>query len=637
MTPKPRARERGPGRAPRAAGRTSDRGAAAPGSRGQERAPGPPDRVAAASDRAAAALWVALIVTVVARAALAPVHSMAAWGLNVQRFVPAWAAWPLTLVAALALVPPLARRALPALERAGDLVTRGGSTAVIVAACAAAALVLALPDRAWYLGDFLLRQGAVEEQIGAGKVFPQALPLDRLLHNAAPGWLASHFGLDANASGRMLGAVDAAVLAWAAIAFARALALRGPAACAAAAAVFFGGYLGVFTGYSKAVVELCALTAAAGAAALRVVRTGAGIPGLGIVLALAFALHRSAIGLLPMAVLAWGIALRNPAARPAWRRPAAIAGVALPLAVLAIALPRVLKTFIGIDINVHLAPPEVRGHGGVLAAAFAGLRPLDMANVVLTLTPLALAIPVVLGALGRRPGRGGELAVLAALMLPLVGFMPLLHPAQGMFRDWDNFVAGGAATSLLAAWLVGEALQGANRRSWVATPVVACAALFTLQWLIHHSDVERGMARMRAFLDEPPVRTEAERVTVLDYLGIRSMRLVSYAEAAVELRRAADLVPNPRFLIEWGLAATEAGDYRSALESYRRLIARTPEDPLAWRGYTAMNSRLGDLAEARRGATELLKRVPGDPDAVKLLSELDRIDAAKRDSARAGR
>ena len=50
-----------------------------------------------------------------------------------------------------------------------------------------------------------------------------------------------------------------------------------------------------------------------------------------------------------------------------------------------------------------------------------------------------------------------------------------------------------------------------------------------------------------------------------------------------------------------------------------------------------MNSRLGDLAEARRGATELLKRVPGDPDAVKLLSELDRIDAAKRDSARAGR
>ena len=105
----------------------------------------------------------------------------------------------------------------------------------------------------------------------------------------------------------------------------------------------------------------------------------------------------------------------------------------------------------------------------------------------------------------------------------------------------------------------------------------------------------------------------------------------------MELRRAADLVPNPRFLIEWGLAATEAGDYRSALESYRRLIARTPEDPLAWRGYTAMNSRLGDLAEARRGATELLKRVPGDPDAVKLLSELDRIDAAKRDSARAGR
>ena len=117
--------------------------------------------------------------------------------------------------------------------------------------------------------------------------------------------------------------------------------------------------------------------------------------------------------------------------------------------------------------------------------------------------------------------------------------------------------------------------------------------------------------------------------TVLDYLGIRSMRLQSYPAAVSAFRAAADLAPNPRFLIQWGLAATEAEDYRSALEAYERLIARTPNDPLAWRGYTAMTSRLGDLSAARHGATELLKRVPGDPDAVKLLHEIDRLEAAK--------
>ncbi len=585
----------------------------------------PPDPSA---DRAALAIWITLIALLAARVASQFVPSMAAWGLNVARFVPAWAAWLLTLAAGLALVPGVARRLLPALDAAGEFLARGRGAAA-AAAAATAALVLALPDRAWYVGDFLLRQGAVEQGVGAARVFPQALPLDRLLHNSLPTWCELHLNLDANATGRLLGAMSAAVLAWAAVTFVRALALRGATACAAAAVIVLGGYLAVFTGYSKAVVELCALTAAAGACALRVIRSGRGLGAFGVVLALAFLLHRSAVGLLPGAVITWLAGSRRDDARAALRDPRAIAGLVLPWVALAVVLPRVLHTFVTVDMAVHLEPADVRARGGMLATAFAGLRALDMANVVVMLTPLVLAAPVALLARGRPPAHRGEGLTLVAFALPLVGVMPVLHPVQGMFRDWDNFVAGGAATSVLVAWLLADPLSAASRARWVAVPVAVCTTAFTLQWMVAHADAARGMARVSAFLDEPPRRGDAERVPALDYLGIRNMRLERYAESAAAFRAAADLAPNPRFMIQWGLAATEAHDDRGALEAYERLLARTPDDPLAWRGYTAMTSRLGDLVNARRGAIELLKRVPGDPDALRLLQDLDREQARR--------
>ncbi len=601
------------------------------------RAPDPRRRpnVSAAPDEgpwspATRAITITLAVLVTARVVLALIPSMAGWGLNVARFLPLWAAWPLTLVAALALVPALARRAAPALEGLGDRLARGGAFPIAVATFMAAALVMLLPDRVWYVGDFLLRQGAIEERIGAGNVFPQALPLDRILHNVIPTWWSKGLGMDANASGRILGALDAAALMAASIAFARALEVSGAVAVATVATVFFGGYLAVFTGYSKAVVELCAVTAAVGAGAVRVVRTGTGMLPFGAALTIAFLLHRSALGLLPAALLTWVLWWRHPASAATRRAPETITGFVLPLAALALTIPRAWRTFRDVDLAVHLAPAEVREGGGVLASAFSGLRPLDLVNILLMLAPLALVIPVLLFV--RRPGAGRtrEIVALFVLAIPLVAVIPFVHPVQGMFRDWDNFVAGGVAISLIAAWLIGESLREERGRAVAAVGVTACTAMFTLQWMIHHADVERGLTRMQAFLTEPPARTEAERVTVLDYIGIRNLRLERYTAAATAFRRAADQVPNPRFFIQWGLAATEAKDYADAREAYVRMIARTPDDPLAWRGYTAMSARLGDLVNARRGAIELLNRVPGDPESIRLIDEIDRVAAAER-------
>ena len=291
------------------------------GPRGAAPAPESP-----AARRAAVALWATLALLALARGVLAFVPDMHAWSLDLQRFLaPAWA-WGPWALAALALVPPVARRAVPAFRRAGEAIARGSWLAALIAFALGALLTAALPDSVRFVGDFQLRQGAIDEASPVDEIFPQAMPLDAFLHVTLPVRLMGAGRLDENWAPRLLGALEAGLLALLALAFARALALRGTAALAAATAVFAGGYLGLYTGYSKVNGELVLLTVAVAACGLRAM-DGAdpagsrrGLLGLGLALALGALLHRSAVGFVPAALLAFALALR---ARPgAWREPA---------------------------------------------------------------------------------------------------------------------------------------------------------------------------------------------------------------------------------------------------------------------------------------------------------------------------
>ena len=112
-------------------------------------------------------------------------------------------------------------------------------------------------------------------------------------------------------------------------------------------------------------------------------------------------------------------------------------------------------------------------------------------------TPLALAIPALAPLLGRRPGRMQEALVLATLAFPFVGVMIFIHPAQGLFRDWDDFAATGAALSLVTAWLVGETLRDSRRFAWLAVTVTLGVGVAAIQWLVVHTGDVRGLARVR--------------------------------------------------------------------------------------------------------------------------------------------
>jgi tetratricopeptide (TPR) repeat protein len=587
---------------------------------------------------AAAWLWIALALLAAARAALTFSHGMWMWGLNVQRFLDPLLGWLPWLITALALVPPLARRVEPAVARAGRALATRNAALHVALALFVVGLVWGNADNTRFVGDFLLRQGTVEINAQPAVLFPQALPLDVFLHYTFPNALQTAQIASANTTARVLGVIDAVALALIATTFVRALSLTGAAAFAAWSVAVFGGTLAMFTGYSKALAELVVVAAAIGTYGLRLALDGKSKIALGITLALGFLLHRSAVVFLIPATVAWAIALRREG-RAAGRARATWIGLGIPLGTLALIAPRIVRTMLRFDA-VHLAPYEVR-HQGVIAAAFGGHRALDLLNLALMLSPLAIAAPFLFARLGRPFQRSREAALLAALALPLVLVAPFVHPAQGLFRDWDDFAATGSALSLVTAWCVGETLRGAGARRWLAVPVSALVVLLTFQWLAHSNQVDLGFQRVKAFVTEPPPRTDIERAGTWDYLGVWNYRLDRYTEAAAAFSQATIVEPSPRLYQQWALAATMTGDYRSALAVYQKLVVIDPKNASAWAGYGAVASRIPDVDSAFLGAHRCLALDPGNSVGRPLLAYLRRTypgrDTAFADTPRGTR
>ena len=574
-------------------------------------APAPAD--AAAATRAATALAVTLAVLLVARAVLVFVPSMAAWGINVQRFLPLPAAWLPWMIAALALVPAVARRAAPALEAIGNAIARGPIDPGLWMALAAT-LVLLLPDNAFFTGDLLLRRRAIEEGKLPEHIFPQALPLDVLIHFTIPRELFLRAGFVASDTARLWGALDAAALAAAAVAFTRALRFAGAAAFAVTAAIVFGGTLALCTGYGKSLAELAVLAVAIPAFGARVVREDRGHLWLGIAVALAIALHRSGLVFLPAALAAWALGAR---AHGISRR--ALIGLALPLLAAAIVTPRVLELVRSYDMARNVVGVNELG----------GPRALDLVNAFVLVAPLALCVPVLVVAFGRALPRRAEVVPLAVLGATLLVLAIVVHPLQGVVRDWDVVAPSAIAIAVIAAWLVGETLRAAPRHAWLALAVAFAAAMPSVQWLVHLNGPRLALARVEAVLREPPVRSDLERARLIDWIGIRNAWLDDWNAAATAFERSAELLPTPRVLDQWGRAELRTGDWEGARRAYRRMIERDPTSLTAWRGFATAVTRMEAPDSARLAAEKILEIDPADRDAKAILEYLDAPAAAE--------
>ncbi len=558
-----------------------------------------------------------------ARAAFAFVPNMWGWSLDAQRFLPPLAGWTLWLLAALALAPALARPLVPALARAGDAIADSPLASALAYGAAGALLTWALPDRLHFVGDFQLRLSALEtEVVPIAKWSHVALPLEVLLHDHLVRGFHAALGLGWVDATRLLGAIEAGLLGALATGFARVLRLRGAGAFAACAIVLCGGYLTLFTGYNKAFMETSLLTIAVAIAAIALARDGRGAFALGLAAAAAFASHRSGLALLAPLVAAWALAARTAEGRAALRRPIGVVAMVLPLAALAAMARDMISAMRQYD-QPHFAPGGVAS--GIIAAALAPLHLSDLLNLVVALSPLAIVTPALFVAV--RAWRHREAQVLLALVVPYAGMMLFVHTHQGLFRDLDCFAAAGVALSLLAAWLVARAIEAAPRRAWIAVAVTLGVLAPALQWLLLPTDLERGLARARAFVTESPARGAGERAETWDFIGLRYFKLQRWAEGAVAFEKAAETAPSPRILTEWAICAAGQHDFATSQALYRRVVAASPQDEFAWRGLAGSSYQLRRLDEAERAASMLLTLVPDDPDALHILAVIARVDS----------
>jgi len=618
---------RRPGRAARRAGtpRPSAKPAAA-----KPLAAAPPIEPAA-GERAALALGAVLALLVALRTAAAFDPTMNAWGMNALRFAAPWFGWGLWLLVPLAFVPPVARALEPRIATLGDAFARNALGPRALFALAAAALVLAFPDRIWLIGDFLLRLGCTRGQLPVNMVFPQALPLDLALHHHVPVALVQGGLPDPNVWERALGAVEAAALALAAVEFARRLGLGGVAAATTAGLVVFSGALAMFTGYGKGFVELTLATVATAAFALRVVQEGRGAWALALTVTAALMLHRSALALLaPLAVTA-ALWWRAHGARAPREHLATITAFATPLAAVAAFSPLIVASMKVTDVR-HLAP-QGSGAGLILAAALQPAHLAGVANLVAMGAPLALAAPVLALALARPlRARAREALVLGSLVLPALAVLLFVHPRQGLFRDVDVFAPSLAALAVAAAALAGEALRGAGRRSWLAVPVLAFALVSTVQGLAVSADVVRGLERVRAYLTGPPRAVDEERALLWTYLAERHVGLRDPDAAVAAFEEAVVLAPSPRILTELALAELDRRNYAGAQRAYARAVERAPDYTGGWLGLADASLEVRDWERARQALLQAEYLEPGHPDIAMIARALEKAMAIAGDS-----
>jgi tetratricopeptide (TPR) repeat protein len=556
----------------------------------------------------------------------------ALWGFDLGRDLPRLG-WTLSILAcAAACVPAVGRlfaRGLPA----GGVAKR-----VLVAASvlALATFVIEHPDRALFTGDARLRHGEFAALQHPETLAPQASAGDLLLHHAIPRWLSRHTRWSAEDVGRAQGALLAmlaAVAGWA-IAAVVAPAAGAPAAQAAGrtgragraggadrpgtraepglsavslavVAITAGtAALALDNGYGKATAELCALASVMAAGLVRLARDGRGLGKVGIALAVALLLHRSALALVPAWLVAAGVALRGGRGR----EPAALLGVLAPIATLAFVGPRLWQVATTFDRAHHLAAAS---GGPALAVALSSAHLADVCNALALLAPVAPLLPLLL-ALEPRPGARGALLA-AAFVLPPLAMLVIVTPQQGLPRDWDVFAFVGALLSALAAWRTGVVLAAAPRARWLAGALALVAILPALQWAALQSDDDRMWSRAESIWIGPPIRDQEERARGLATLGLMRFARGEYAKARELLERSLAISPNPRMLVSWGITTALAGRTREAYGYYVRAAELNPDLASAWQGVAELGVPLSDAERVRRAVAQLERLEPGNP------------------------
>lgn len=552
----------------------------------------------------------ALAATAAARAVTTFVPSMWPWGINLQRFLDPTLAMATWAVVACTLVPAVGGRLAPSLSRYGDRVvdSRAMRWSMMLLA---AALVSSLPDRTWFTGDFLLRQGYAESGAFTGN-FDQSLPLELFFNRSLPHWFPSHERFLPNPAMRVLGALSAAALVAFAVRLARAWRFHGVAAAVSICVVSLGGYLTLFTGLGKPLAVLAVLVVAFVYFATASLQRPRLALGVGLSIAIALLTHRSSLAILP--AWAWTvIQLWRAHSGAKESRGAVLLAVIPPLLVTLMIAPTLFHIVGGFDLPRHLRPASL-GERGLLAAAFEPLHLADLASIVMIYVPVLAVLPIALTAL--RPPSEGSRRDRVLLWVVLISCLPILlfvHPIQGVFRDLDVFLLPGVALALLTAHVTGSALTERRWPAWIASALIATTIVSSVQWLAHFHDTPRGVRRAVAFATESPPRPADELAQLWDLIAYLAFRTRDWPTAVRASEAAVALAPHERTWLMLAIAQTHARDHRAAQALHLRLTGMYPGNPVVWLGVLGESQRLGDVPAAHRADSVLQTWRPGTP------------------------
>lgn len=368
------------------------------------------------------------------------------------------------------------------------------------------------------------------------------------------------------------------------------------------------GYMQIFFGYVEVYALAAASLAAYALAALRFLDDRRPLWPVAVALAVAIALHLSAVALLPSFAILAIAAFRDRERATRRGRDAA-----LTLGTLA-ALPVGLAV-LGHGYNLGTALLSVAGDVIVrqpdpIPDWFWSWRHLrDLANEQLLIGPLALAFvaPVAIAALRRRAMRARELAFFSGLGMAFAAVALIAGDSNlGYARNWDLLAPAGFAMAVagLALWLP-QFSRPATARVGLAL-AVAISLFHTAPWIGVNASSSRALQRFTTL----PLELGRVESTVGYWYGLQG----DTARAERWLVRALERNPgNVRAHVELGALYSQRGDPRRAALAYRAAIALRPESDefrLQWIGAML---RAGQPAAALPEAERLVQRQPRNP------------------------
>jgi hypothetical protein len=235
------------------------------------------------------------------------------------------------------------------------------------------------------------------------------------------------------------------------------------------------------------------------------------------------------------------------------------------------------------------------------------VAPVDLANLVVLVMPLALLAPLLAGVRAVREfvrSRSGLLHAIAFVPLtPLLLVFPAAPHGLGAHRDWELAALPGLiANSAGAALLVCAAPARRRAALWLVLPLLA---LIACGWVGLHAD-ERASERSALALASGPGRLEgAQRAHLLTFLAYRAADRDDNARSAAWFDSSFAALPNVRTTMLAAEAWLRAGDVAAARRAMARAHARGPYPPELAAG--------GAVIDRMIATADSIARVTGTP------------------------